>query len=734
MKKNTTSMRAWLLATLCILLVFVATFATMLVKKTEPVEPVVQPSRVLLVGFSGIDWDSVNAQRTPALTAFAEQSVVGNLVVKTAGVTTCAESGWLTLGAGERTAVPDCGDAVAIPDVARSTWLGEYLDDGGASVAALGSGSRFAVYNGKAQTQELTYDAGVATNAADVYAQVKASDVVVLDLGRAFDGNAGHDVSPLDAAFAKPGTIGEDALASMTRIDAQFADVLAEVDDDVTVIVASVGDADSQTARLQVFAMRPAPVNGESEQVLTATNSTRQSGLVQLTDIAPTILHTLGMSGDDDFLGSVIEAGEAGDVASLVDVADRALAVRPAVGPFYVLIGLAAAIFIAAACVHLSRGRELRTGWVFAGLFAVSLPVASFIANAVPWWRGSSSTALFLILVIGIAALIAGVATTLRRYLLAPLGVVAALTAGVIAVDAMWFGSFLHASSVMGDSPQSGGRFYGLSNAPFTIFAISMVLLTVVAFALLSAFRATLMLPLATALMAASAIIVDGAPTIGADFGGPPAILAGFLVLLFLVLGKELTKRRAIIIAVAAAGSALLVSFVDWLRPEDSRTHLGNFFDSLIHGEAFATVYRKAQALLTSVPWFVWFAVIAFFVAVWIYRAWIIQTLGLANTPACVEAQGDVDFPADGARPADRAPQADVSRVCATSINYAPAVRSINRAPAVREQTRTYLRWATIAIVVLVTTAVVINDSGVVIAFFGVLYTVPLLLVTLRRN
>lgn len=704
MKKNTEAMRAWLAAALCIFLVFISTFLTLLTKKTAPVDPVAQPSRVLLVGFSGIDWENVTPERTPTLAAFAEQSVVGNLVVKTAGVTTCADSGWLTLGAGERTAVAECrepGDALAMPDVQRSTWLGQYLDDGGASVAALGSGSRYALYNGAADTRELTYVDGVATDAGDAYARVAEHDVVVLDLGRAIDTDVGDGASPLRAAFSKPVSIGDNALAAMSRIDAQFASVLGGVDDDVTVIAASVGDADARTARLHVFAMRPALASGRSAQVLSATNSTRQSGLVQLTDIAPTVLHTLGMSGDADFLGSVIEAGDKGNVASLVDVANRALAVRPAVGPFYVLTGLAAAIFIAAACVRLSRRRELTTAWVYAGLLVASLPAASFIVNLLPWWRVEASTVLFLGLVILVAALIAGAAVSLRQYRLAPLAVVAGITATVIAVDAMWFGSYLHASSVMGDSPQSGGRFYGLSNAPFTIFAVSMVLLTVVAFSMLSAYRATMMFPLAIVLMSTSAIIVDGTPTIGADFGGPPAILAGFLVLLFLVLGKELTKRRVLVIAAAAAVLALIVAFGDWLRPEDSRTHLGNFFDSLIRGEAFATVYRKAQALLTSVPWFVWIAVIAFFIAMWIYRAWIIEILGLGNTPTG-----------------------------ATSVSG----ERTHVTTGVSEQTRTYMRWATIAIIALVATAVVINDSGVVIAFFGVLYTVPLLLVTLRRH
>ena len=51
---------------------------------------------------------------------------------------------------------------------------------------------------------------------------------------------------------------------------------------------------------------------------------------------------------------------------------------------------------------------------------------------------------------------------------------------------------------------------------------------------------------------------------------------------------------------VAIAGSALLavavISVLDWLRGPDQRTHLGNFVQRIIDGDALDVISRKAVA------------------------------------------------------------------------------------------------------------------------------------------
>ena len=51
------------------------------------------------------------------------------------------------------------------------------------------------------------------------------------------------------------------------------------------------------------------------------------------------------------------------------------------------------------------------------------------------------------------------------------------------------------------------------------------------------------------------ATIVDGAPGLGADFGGPPAIVPAFTVLALLVAGVRVTWWRALLIGVLSVAA-----------------------------------------------------------------------------------------------------------------------------------------------------------------------------------
>ena len=65
-----------------------------------------------------------------------------------------------------------------------------------------------------------------------------------------------------------------------------------------------------------------------------------------------------------------------------------------------------------------------------------------------------------------------------RRALLGPVGVVSAATMVVLAADVMT-GSRLQLSSLMGLQPVVGGRFYGMGNVTFALFATATILLCI---------------------------------------------------------------------------------------------------------------------------------------------------------------------------------------------------------------------------------------------------------------
>ena len=77
------------------------------------------------------------------------------------------------------------------------------------------------------------------------------------------------------------------------------------------------------------------------------------------------------------------------------------------------------------------------------------------------------------------------------------------------------------------------------------------------------------------------------------------------LVVVALATGTRVTPGRTAAAVASAVVLAALVAVVDWLRPADRRTHLGEFVETVVSGEAGAVVGRKLGqnlANLGSVP------------------------------------------------------------------------------------------------------------------------------------
>ncbi|QTE31218.1 hypothetical protein J4E96_00495 [Pengzhenrongella sicca] len=442
-----------------------------------------------------------------------------------------------------------------------------------------------------------------------------------------------------DADLTAPDAVTEPTRSDQVRaVDARIAAVLDAVDrsgQDATVLVASLADSGTQPHLQLAAATGPSAVEGGApfEQTLLESRSTRQPGYLMTTDLTPTILSALGIrdsAPEGVLVGSPVTttAGPelaSGRVAAMIDQDRHARAVRPLVGPFFTLLIAVNLVLYAlvtlglngAVLANLSTGlnrvlpgragravaRSLtsRPGVVLAGLrvagvAVASIPVATFLANLTPWWRVQPPSYALTGLILAWIAVITGLALLppWKSWLLGPVGVVAAVTAGVVAVD-IGTGGRLQISALMGVQPLVGARFYGFNNQAFALFAAATLLLAVaVANSLVKRGRRAR----AVAVVAAIGIIataLDGLPGLGSDFGGPPALVPGFAVLGLLAAGVRLTWWR--VLAVLSAGAAVVISFavLDWLRPVDSRTHLGRFVQTVLDGGLVPVLTRKAS-------------------------------------------------------------------------------------------------------------------------------------------
>ncbi|WP_148059551.1 hypothetical protein [Salana multivorans] len=534
---------------------------------------------------------------------------------------------------------------------ARIGLLGDEIAADGLRASAVGPGAAIAL---------ATADGAVAGRAIprpadpadleDLVAELVASqDVVVVDLGsvqdwvapRLEDGSVDPSVvapDPDEHRAAQVAAIESAAAAALAGVaaalDADPAGAGRTLTADPLVVVASLGDS-GRTPALQVLLARSAGTSTLPGTL--TTSSTRQHGYVLSTDLLPWFLDTLGLEVRAASGAVLVGAPprvvvgdatpEAGDarIAGLVDDNTHAQAQRPILAPFYLLLVIANVVLYALVALGLTRPATTRLGallgrWlhvdggdeplsiirprILRGVRTVSValasvPVATLLTNLLPWWRFSPPalglalySAVFVALITALA-----LAGPWRDGILAPLGIVSGLTALVIGLDVVT-GATLQLSAVMGVPVLVAGRFYGFNNTAFALFTTACILLVVaVTNPLVRAGRRRLA-ALVVAAVGLVATVLDGAPSIGADFGGPPAIVPAFALLTLMALGVRLTWRRVATVLLAGAVAVGGFAFLDYLRPPASRSHLGRFVETLLDGGAWDVVLRKLEANL----------------------------------------------------------------------------------------------------------------------------------------
>jgi hypothetical protein len=170
-------------------------------------------------------------------------------------------------------------------------------------------------------------------------------------------------------------------------------------------------------------------------------------------------------------------------------------------------------------------------------------------------------------------------------------------TAWLLIIDVAT-GARLQVASIMGYSPQDGGRFFGIGNVAFAILTVTSILTA--CFHLERAPRRREAY-LATGAFLALVVVIDGAPCLGSDVGGTLTLVPVLGLMLYGLSGRRLTWRASAIAGFATVAIVAGVAVVDLLRPAGATSHLGNFARDLVSGNASrstATLARKLRANL----------------------------------------------------------------------------------------------------------------------------------------
>lgn len=418
--------------------------------------------------------------------------------------------------------------------------------------------------------------------------------------------------------------------AAIARSDELFGRLMDQVDLERDAVIVVAPYATEESTALTVVGVRSPGL----DPGLLSSGTTRRAGFVQTVDLAPSILSLVGVAPPSSMEGTVMErAATGGDhddrVAFFVD-ADAGAKFRDGI------LGAASVVFVVAQlllwvvalwALSRTRGRLRNVAEVATLTVLVFLP-ATFLAGAVPFHElGSIAWWAFVVGVsITVAALIQLVT---HRYLVDPLLAVLALIVGFLTVDIV-VGGPLQFNTVFGYTPTVAGRFNGIGNPAFSMLAASGIIL-----AALIAHR----VPGRRGVWAAIAllgwcVVLDGAPSLGADVGGALTLVPAAGVTAWMLLGWRIRWRTVVIGGVATIAVVLAFGAFDLSRPAARQTHLGRLLADIGDNgfSAFQTVVlRKLNAnlsVLTSSVWILMLPLVFAFIAFLMWRApWRLRTI-----------------------------------------------------------------------------------------------------------
>lgn len=617
-------------------------------------EPVTSPTHqpVVFIGAPGLSWQDIT-EATPNLAALTRETGA-SLIVRSVRASACPADGWLALSAGNRAGdlpgpcrtltepgadgrVPGWDDYQQSADElsyrARLGTFARALTEEQVEAVGIGPGAAIALADeeGIPLAHQHRQNAGVALTTQTTTA-AREADLLVVDAGT---------VSPVPRPHKESYTDEDAPLLNPTDEDAHRADQLRLLDRRVgsvltglqaagtSPVVVLAGLADDGSPGLRVLAV----TGDDGEDGLGTSPASRQRGYVMTTDLLPTLLTLLGADPPQD--GAVIGAPmrvEPTDMTAaerqefLIGQDVHAQAVRPITPTYYLIMVILNLVLFAALAVGLkrpsaervraflqprwpavaqrltnftvNRSRVLR-GMRIAALGIASLPVASFLANIVPWWQVTPPAlglAVFIALFVAVIVAVA-LAGPWRRHVLGAPTVVAAVTALVLIAD-IATGARMQVDAVMGVSTLVAGRMYGMNNTAFTLFTVSTLMVTITIANHLVQRGKRVWAGVLVGVLGIAAAVFDGAPGLGADFGGPPALLPAYAILALLAAGVRLSVLRVAVVLGVAALATLTFAFVDWLRPPQDRTHLGAFFQTILDGGAGEVILRNLQANL----------------------------------------------------------------------------------------------------------------------------------------
>ena len=530
----------------------------------EPQQSAIFTDQVVVVGVTG------RTELTPAdravLGTHLDGAQAGTVSIRPRYVGDCAAAGWTTLGAGRRAAV----EGLCAPEV-QNGKVTDWAERQAAAAARRG-------------------DAQLGTLAGSVPGCVAAVGPGAALAAAKPDGSVASYQSPEEFV-----TGGMQIQCPITLVDAgPLSDqIITQLGDrrDITLIVTGVGPAaGSDDPSLQVIYRLGTTLPGW----LTSA-STQREGIVTLTDLTRTLID-FGAPGSTVAVdGSPFAVYDADLTLDEIDAKINSVAALSDAAPIgYLVLGLGGSVLFVILVAGVLLGRFLLPKLILT--LGGVLPAAMMLTGAVPWQNSSSPGLVVSIVVVAWSAILTALALLVGRLAQVP----AIIAATAVSVAAFTFdaalGGVMQPGSLINSRPIFGLRWYGFGNVTFAAYASAgLILAGYVAHRYLATGRRVAAI-VAVAVAGFGIVICEGWPSMGSDFGGVIALTPAVLWLMLALSGVKITWPKLLAIAGSAVLVIAVISVLDWLRGPDRRTHLGNFVQRILDGDALNVISRKAVA------------------------------------------------------------------------------------------------------------------------------------------
>ena len=420
--------------------------------------------------------------------------------------------------------------------------------------------------------------------------------------------------SPTELGPAGENSLGQHSAAQILRVLVQILQANAHSTQPRPVVIASIGDT-APVRTLQFFATNSPAVLGQQDfrAALVYTSTTRSAGLVTMADVRSAVVKTRQYLNRDTKIqlpqGQIPAQLKAQAVASpataLTEIrelqrhADAALA---ATGYWYAVFHALGWAMLGMFILGVALSRPLETKRVLwrwlsrAATVTFAFIPAALILNLLPWWnlgiaQSDYGASIFATLATLGLAVVLSVAARFTPY---PIGVLAGVTFALLCLDIL-AGSLHQRNGFMGSLVLSSRRYYGVSNRTYLILVIAGLLLLL---PILEKWWKKKTAVLATLGVGAVALAVDALPAWGADFGGPPGILAAFLTVAVLAAGRRL-KWWYVPLWLGITGLVMgAVALISAYSPNAS--HIGEFWSNLGKASNEGLIQGKIRDVLRS--------------------------------------------------------------------------------------------------------------------------------------